>query len=256
MKLLTEFVFLAFFVTAFYACSWFQDEDDDPPESLDYSWVADLPALDLSKPHRILCLGNSITLHAENDDVGWYSRHGMAASSPDRDYVHQLQSLIRIHNENSEVIPVSMGFWERDYSKNLDSIISTYLDGVDVIIVRLGENMDDNYQTSDYEIIFDTLFRYSKQHASYVMATGLYWTHYKKELGCLKAAKKNGVKVAQIDWIFQIGEPVSPQIGDTIMDVNGLPYTVTSEFIVTHPNDRGMKMIAQEIYKILVGEPP
>ena len=32
-------------------------------------------------------------------------------------------------------------------------------------------------------------------------------------------------------------------------NIKGNPYPIKTEFIITHPNDKGMKMIADEIYK-------
>ena len=43
-----------------------------------------------NKPHNVLCIGNSITLHRPSDKVNWYSCCGMAASKPEYDYCHML----------------------------------------------------------------------------------------------------------------------------------------------------------------------
>ena len=44
-------------------------------------------------------------------------------------------------------------------------------------------------------------------------------------------------------------EEVKAHVGDTIYNINGNPYPIKTDFIITHPNDKGMKMIADEIYK-------
>lgn len=36
---------------------------------------------------------------------------------------------------------------------------------------------------------------------------------------------------------------------DTIYNIKGKPYTIKTDFIITHPNNNGMKMIADEIFK-------
>lgn len=38
-------------------------------------------------------------------------------------------------------------------------------------------------------------------------------------------------------------------LGDTIYNIKGKPYPIKTDFIITHPNDKGMKMVADEIYK-------
>ena len=53
-----------------------------------------------------------------------------------------------------------------------------------------------------------------------------------------------------IDWIDRLYDS-RPKVGDTLHDVEGKPYTVTKEFIIAHPDDRGMRKIAEAIFDTL-----
>ncbi len=44
---------------------------------------------------RVMFVGNSMTLHGVNEDIGWSGEYGMAASCEDNDYVHILMSKIK-----------------------------------------------------------------------------------------------------------------------------------------------------------------
>ncbi|MCS2440918.1 hypothetical protein NXX09_07335 [Bacteroides uniformis] len=51
-------------------------------------------------------------------------------------------------------------------------------------------------------------------------------------------------------WIDRLYDS-RPKVGDTLYDVEGKPYTVTKEFIIAHPDDRGMRKIAEAIFDTL-----
>lgn len=64
---------------------------------------------------RILFCGNSLTRHGPKADIGWTNDWGMAASAPERDYVHLLvQALEARSGERPEFtlmgLPLEKGF--------------------------------------------------------------------------------------------------------------------------------------------------
>lgn len=199
--------------------------------------------------HHVLCIGNSITRHTPYDAVNWYSDHGMAASKPENDYCHVLQSLMREDNKNTTVTPCTIPNWERDFSLNLDELVGPYIKGKDIVVIRLGENVP-----AEKEPLFDEalseLIEYCKQYTDRIVLTGQYWPSDRKEKAVKKNAEKYGLPYVRLNWIWlEHQEECSPKEGDIIYDTQGNPYPIVGEFIITHPNDKGMEYIAKAIYE-------
>ncbi len=66
-----------------------------------------------NQEHHILCLGNSITFHPYKAEMEWFSEHGMAASSPEKDYCHILESKLKVLNNKSTVTGINIAELER-----------------------------------------------------------------------------------------------------------------------------------------------
>lgn len=204
-----------------------------------------------SRPHKVLCIGNSITLHLPSNAVNWYSSQGMAASKPELDYCHVLEKLMRQHNRKTTVTPVNIADWERNPSLSLDSLLRDKCQGKDIIVIRIGENVQPD-GVANFEKNLATLIDYCKGFTGKIVLTGEYWPHVQKELAIVRNAHKYGLRYVPIDWIWNLyREECSPKKGDTLYDVNGKPYTIKGQFILTHPNDKGMELIAKSIYSIL-----
>lgn len=202
-----------------------------------------------SLPHHVLCLGNSITRHTPYDAVNWYSDHGMAASRPENDYCHVLQSLMRQHNTETTVTPVNIADWERDFSIDIDHKLKAYCKGRDIIVIRLGENVPADKE-SGFSAALSKLIEYCQQYTKHIVLTGEYWPSPVKEKAVVENAEKFGLPYVRIDWIWEEHrEECSPKEGDTLYDKNGDPYQIVGDFILTHPNDKGMEYIAKAIYE-------
>lgn len=198
---------------------------------------------------HILCIGNSITIHPPYDEVNWYSNHGMAASKPVNDYCHILEEKIKKHNANSTVTPINIAVWEKDFSIELNHLLDTACKGKNIIVIRLGENVTDVLHFRD---ALSCLVDYCLQYTSYIIITGQYWKDKDKEEAILYNVYKYGLTYVPLDWILECySEECSPHIGDIIYDINGLQTPIKESFILSHPNDFGMKLIANSIYKAL-----
>ncbi len=202
-----------------------------------------------AKEHHIICLGNSITIHEPKDSIFWYSNHGMAASTAENDYCHILERKLKELNINSTVTPVNIAKWERDLSYDLDTILYTMCSGKDVIVIRLGENIqDENAFLSALEDLVKKCMDYTQN----IVLTGQYWRNTKRERVIINVARKYNLRYVPLDWIMaNYNEECCPHEGDTIYDENGNAYPIRGSFIITHPNDFGMELIANSIYNVL-----
>ena len=196
---------------------------------------------------KVLCLGNSITKHAYAPSVEWYGNWGMAASKAENDYCHVLQTMLSAYRPGSRVTPLNIADWERNLSLDIDSLIGKNVVGKDIVVIRLGENVSDKNAFPDAIL---RLVRYCKTKAARVVITGCYWYDAEKETAIKTAARTEGIAYIPISQIYsQSGS--QPKVGDVLYDINGKAYTISKDFILMHPGDKGMLKIAKSIYAVL-----
>ena len=202
-----------------------------------------------STQYDVLCIGNSITKHAPYAGINWYSNHGMTASKPENDYCHKLEEKLKKLNKNSTVQGINISHWECDFSVNKDSLLQEYCQGKEIIVIRLGENVTD---TENFKNALSDLILYCKQYTDRIILTGQYWTNEKKEAAIVSNARLHNIKYVPIDWIYELYRTeCSPKEGDSITDTKGDFYKIEGDFLLTHPKDCGMEMIANTIYNSL-----
>lgn len=173
-------------------------------------------------------IGNSISYHSPDPDIGWYGNFGMAASSEDKDYVHIVSNSLNANYKILDMRDWERAFWFYDYSK-----LDKYNGWADIIIIKLGENVS---EIVDFKKSFKSLLEY---------------------LDC-----KN-IVVLSVWW----EKPIYPQVNDYMRAVTEendfrwiqLPqhdrsYDATNyknESLAAHPGDKGMKLIADSILKVI-----
>ena len=136
---------------------------------------------------KVLCLGNSITRHEYKADIEWFSEWGMAASKEENDYCHQLQKLLCAEHPGTVVTPLNIAYWERNLACDIDSLIGSAVRGKDLVVIRLGENVQDK-QAFRQGIL--RLVEYCKQKAGRVVITGCFWEDAEKERAILRHVAK------------------------------------------------------------------
>ena len=203
--------------------------------------------------HSVLCIGNSITHHAPRKgdlpgaDSLWRGDWGMCASKQELDYAHQLEKMFHQYNKNTSFTCKNIWAWENDFSINKDSLFGSVCNGKDLIILKIGENVEKDREWQ-YGQAFDELVSYCLHFTPNVIIAGCYWKAPVKEQAMIRAAREHQLPYVPLFWIYETyHDEVIAHVGDTIYDRYGQPYPIPTKFICTHPNDRGMQMIANAI---------
>ena len=189
---------------------------------------------------KVLFVGNSITLHAPKEDIGWYGNWGMAASCREKDYVHVTVSLLEERFGTVDYTFVNCAEWERSYWDEtvLDHWQAARDFAADVVVIRIGENtwgVRDKLGEIDYYPHFDRMVRYfaSNPNAK-VIVTDLFWR--KEPIDCVirRVAADRGYTLVGLN-----------DLGDR--DENMAIGEYEHRGVSLHPNDTGMRRIAERI---------
>ena len=202
-----------------------------------------------SEPHHVLVLGNSITWHPYKPEIGWRSEHGMAASRPEKDFCHVLEQRLKSLNSQTTVTGINMAEWENTFSHEYERMMGDAVKGKDMIIIRMSENVHFNRERFGEEL--EELIGYCRSITQAIVLCGCVWKDKVLEKAIRKLARQHKMPFVPLAQIMDGHPETNAHLGDTFVDINGDLYTIDSPFICTHPNDKGMEMIAEAIYKQL-----
>ena len=188
---------------------------------------------------KILFLGNSITRHGVNEGIGWLHDWGMAASSYEKDYVHQTMSMVyeKMPDASFLVAQVSeweRAFWDADLVDDRYAAAENY--GADIIVMRAIENVQKaDFESRDFVAGYEMLLNKMNPdgHAK-IVATSSFWPYPVRDELIKKIAEKNGWRFVDV----AIG-------GDDKYTAKGL---FEHAGVAAHPGDEGMAEIARRIF--------
>ncbi len=173
---------------------------------------------------EILIVGDKITMHAPDAELGWQGDWGMAASAKDKDYVHCLEAMIR------------RDYPEVNFNIRIDSISartqeSTWSNNAELIIVQIGEEYKGGITPKEYGAAYLKMLRELRgDKETPVICVGP-WSRLDLEKPIADAAAEAGVMYVSLKNVR--GNPAC----------GGYRYKLGSV-----PNDRGMKKIAETIH--------
>ena len=185
-------------------------------------------------PIKILVLGNSITRHGPKADIGWEGDWGMAASAPDKDYVHLLYKMCTAAGQDVYMRIRQSAHWERNFlDKNC---LSAYADdrdfGADLIIFRLGDNVAEE-NAPYFQDALNAFMTYLGAKPGKVIFSTCWWDRPELDEPIRQVAKDMGCPCAET------------LCADPSMKAYG---KFQHSGVAAHPGDSGMEMIAQKIF--------
>ena len=203
--------------------------------------------LNLKRPLKVACLGNSLTHHGYLADIEWYGDWGMAASKRENDFCHVLEKELQQYNRKSEVLPLNIYGWEINPTCDLDSLAGEVCRGADVIILRMCDNVRD---IEAFKQNIGRLVEFCQTQTPHVIIAGTFWRNERYERILATAAERYGLEYVDLGWITLLND-IYPKVGDTLYDIEGKPYTITKDIIIGHPNDKGMRLIAHSLLRAI-----
>lgn len=200
--------------------------------------------------YNYLALGDSVTIHPVCDY--WWQECGMAASVPDKDYVHLVAAYLK-QNYSTVNTKIYNGDWGisdqllENYYKNLTKILQdkTY----QLITIQYGINLRSAEGAEDaFSALVETCEKYAPN--ARIVLVGNIWGYadFMNKIDDIKqtVAKKYGCGFADLTEIKD-NTAYERGIGGIVYDAAGNAHTVTNAGAARHPNDEGMAYIAQKI---------
>ena len=187
---------------------------------------------------NVAILGNSITYAPANASIGWNANWGMAASAPEKDYVHLLTTKFKQQNTNAIVSAKNIAEFEVNYATyDFDAQLKTYRDSKpNLLLLRIGENVPSTFDSVVFAKRYQALIAYMKSGNPQlkVLAVGSFWSEPNK------------------DYINNIMGRYTPYISLAPLSANGSNFAFdmqgVSDGVKQHPGDKGMQAIADMIW--------
>ncbi len=198
-----------------------------------------------SYPLKVAILGNSITGNGPNPALGWTGDWGMAASAKDKDYVRLLEKDLKRISKDIEIKELNIAGFEREFQNyNPDNI---FLNGIrdfrpDILIIRLGDNVDERALGLDFTEFHKALQNIVKQVANNrfmkVIVSNSFWSSAVKDAAFQQYAVKYGYRFVNLYGLYD--------------DKTNTAFGLFANFSVAdHPSDKGMQAIKDRIWKEL-----
>ena len=194
---------------------------------------------DKNAPLKILVVGNSITRHGPKPDIGWERDWGMAASAPEKDYVHLLYAKLRAADVSPFMMIRQASGWEIGYLNEdiLDKFAEERAFDADIVIYRLGENVKKETKYAFREKL-EAFINHICPRGKVIFAT-CFWKNEIVDDGIRDLAEKRGEPCVDIVCTAEDQMALEP---------------FEHKGVAMHPGDKGMEMIAEKLGDAVLAE--
>ena len=213
-----------------------------------------------TEPLKVLIIGNSITQHAPSASYGWYANWGMAATGPEKDYVHLLQAKALAANPNVEMHWVNISEYEKyfyDWSK-ITRDFSKYAEfDADIIITNFGSNV--KYGGNEGDSSYENDYTFDKEQFKAIVD----YFNPGSDAEIIACGTRSNATITPIiieaaetygwDYIDMSGLTTYENIATPYETVLKDKFKVDSinAGVLNHPGDAGMAEIADRIWAVL-----
>jgi hypothetical protein len=199
------------------------------------------------KANRILFLGNSITLHGPAPAIGWEGNWGMAASAPDRDYVHLVvKAIARATGREPETLVANIASFERQFETyDIDAELKKELAfQPDLVIVAIGDNVpaltSDQARSGFRASLTRLLKRLKAKGRPTIVVKTCFWADPTKDAILGQACQEVGGAIVD-----------GSTHGKVEVNLARSERAFSNGAVGGHPGDRGMQVIADSILEAL-----
>ena len=188
---------------------------------------------------KILVVGNSITRHGPKPDIGWPRDWGMAASAPEKDYVHLLYAKLCAAGVNPYMMIRQASGWEIGYLGEgiLDKFNDERAFDADIVVYRLGENVKKDMKHAFREKIEAFIGHICPRGK--VVFTTCFWKNEIVDDGIRDLAAVRGEQCVDIVCTAEDQLALEP---------------FEHKGVAMHPGDKGMEMIADRVAAAVLAE--
>ena len=202
---------------------------------------------------KMFAVGNSLTCG--------FGNHGMASTTVETDWFYHVVEGLRAKNPEMQAIRATRGGWEGEETSEarrqiLAEVIEPMLEpGIDLVLIQLGDNVNTDERRTTFREDAAEMIRWFREKCPGARVIWIYgWYNMEDNMELLKGALAdvNG-ELADISHHSPFPEHRNV-LGGRYIGGDGEEHIIESVGVASHPNDLGMKKIAETVLETIFGE--